>query len=74
MDMHNRPPSSENDLASDAWFHTTRLYHHWQCRRREILAHKWYESEKAGCDIGWERASIDWLVRFGRVPGDRAPD
>jgi hypothetical protein len=57
-------------LASEAWFHTTRLYQHWERRRHEILAHKWYESEKAGRDIGWERAATDWLVRFGRIPTD----
>ncbi len=40
-----------------------------ECRRRrvEIERHKWYESERAGYDIGWDRAEVDWLLRFGAV-------
>ena len=30
--------------------------------RTEILRHKWIESEKAGRDIGFEVALIDWSV------------
>ncbi|MBN1869570.1 MAG: hypothetical protein JW847_03220 [Candidatus Omnitrophica bacterium] len=30
----------------------------------EINRHRWIESEKAGFDIGFERASVDWLERF----------
>lgn len=32
--------------------------------RREIDRHKWLESEKAGFDIGFDRAAEDWLNRF----------
>ena len=31
--------------------------------REEILRHKWIESEKANCDIGFERALMDWILR-----------
>ncbi|PYL30707.1 MAG: hypothetical protein DMF39_04820, partial [Verrucomicrobia bacterium] len=31
--------------------------------RAEILKHKWIESEKAGKDIGFERALLDWIVK-----------
>jgi hypothetical protein len=31
--------------------------------REEILRHKWIESEKAGHDIGFEKALLDWIVR-----------
>ncbi len=48
------------------WLRMTRLYHEWQEIREEIMRHKWYESEKAGHDIGWERAMVDWLIRYGR--------
>lgn len=34
--------------------------------KSEILLHKWYESEKAGHDIGWDRAAVDWMIRHGR--------
>ena len=30
----------------------------------EINRHRWIESEKAGCDIGFETASVDWLEKF----------
>lgn len=42
------------------------LFREWDRMKQEILKHKWYESEKAGHDIGWDRASVDWLVRHGR--------
>lgn len=38
------------------------LYREFQAEREEILKHKWYESEKAGYDIGFERALTDWIV------------
>jgi hypothetical protein len=33
--------------------------------RQEIERYKWCESEKAGYDIGSEKATADWLARFG---------
>ncbi len=30
---------------------------------REIERHKWIESEKAGHDIGGNRAALDWMRR-----------
>ena len=30
----------------------------------EINRHRWIESEKAGHDIGFETASLDWLEKF----------
>ena len=38
----------------------TDLYNEFLAERREILCHKWIESEKAGYDIGFERALFDW--------------
>ena len=51
--------------AADQWVRNTRLFREWEGMKREIQLHKWYESEKAGHDIGWERATIDWMIRFG---------
>ncbi len=31
----------------------------------EINKHKWFASEKAGYDIGFEKAAKDWINRFG---------
>jgi len=30
----------------------------------EIKKHKWIESEKAGRDIGWERAAREWMQNY----------
>lgn len=46
-----------------AWIANTLLFRHWESMKEEILLHKWYESEKVGHDIGWERAKVDWLIR-----------
>ena len=39
------------------------LYKEFLAEREEILKHKWIESEKAGADIGFEKALGDWIVR-----------
>ncbi len=39
------------------------LYREFLAEREEILRHKWIESEKAGHDIGFERALLDWIVK-----------
>ncbi len=39
------------------------LYQEFLAERDEILKHKWIESEKAGYDIGFERALTDWIVK-----------
>lgn len=54
------------------------LYQEFLAEREEILRHKWLESEKAGKDIGFERALLDWIRqhrdawRANRRPGNRA--
>lgn len=37
------------------------LYQEFLAEREEILRHKWLESEKAGRDVGFERALLDWI-------------
>jgi hypothetical protein len=58
----SRVPDS---AAADKWVRNTRLFREWEGIKREIQLHKWYESEKAGHDIGWERATVDWMIRYG---------
>lgn len=41
----------------------TSLYREFQAEREEILKHKWYESEKAGRDVGFEYALTDWNLK-----------
>ncbi len=49
---------SEGDLLKKSL-----LYRQFQAEREEILKHKWIESEKAGHDIGFEQALMDWIVK-----------
>ena len=44
--------------------HKSVLYNEFLAERDEILCHKWIESEKAGCDIGFERALLDWTLKY----------
>ena len=39
----------------------SKFYNEFLAEREEILKHKWLESEKAGHDIGFERALLDWV-------------
>ena len=39
------------------------LYKEFLAEREEVLKHKWIESEKAGTDIGFEKALLDWIVK-----------
>ena len=57
--MSDRSDSSANDLVKNS-----SLYREFQAEREEILKHKWIESEKAGYDIGFERALTDWIVKY----------
>ena len=54
-------PSSEEDSAQ--FVKDSSLYKEFLAERAEILKHKWIESEKAGKDIGFERALLDWIVK-----------
>jgi len=42
----------------------TSVYKEFLAMKEEIMKHKWYESEKAGYDIGFARALIDWTMKF----------
>ena len=54
-------PSSEEDQAQ--FVKDSALYKEFLAERAEILKHKWIESEKAGKDIGFEKALLDWIVK-----------
>jgi hypothetical protein len=51
--------------AVEAWVKQSRLVSRWQTIKHEIELHKWYESEKAGHDIGWDKAAASWQMRYG---------
>ena len=50
--------STVNDLLKNS-----SLYREFQAEREEILKHKWFESEKAGNDVGFEQALTDWIIK-----------
>jgi hypothetical protein len=52
----------DNRTANDLLKNSS-LYREFQAEREEILRHKWIESEKAGHDIGFERALTDWIIK-----------
>jgi len=45
-------------------FQKSALYQEFLAEREEILRHKWIESEKVGHDIGFEKALLDWIVKY----------
>jgi len=58
-DTMNPQKSEGSDLVKNSV-----LYKEFLAEREEILRHKWIESEKAGRDIGFERALLDWIVKY----------
>ncbi len=48
----------------DSFVTQSNLYQEFLAERDEILKHKWLESEKAGHDIGFERALLDWIRKY----------
>ncbi|HET7512009.1 MAG TPA: hypothetical protein VFJ88_04530 [Chthoniobacterales bacterium] len=58
----NAEPDSSDDASSQVLKNSV-LYKEFLAEREEILKHKWIESEKAGADIGFEKALLDWIVK-----------
>ena len=56
--MNPQPTETLDLLKSSA------LYKEFLAEREEILRHKWLESEKSGSDIGFERALLDWIIKY----------
>ncbi len=56
-------PDEHKNISGDDLVRNSNLYREFQAEREEILRHKWIESEKAGSDIGFERALTDWIVK-----------
>jgi len=54
------------EVVADDWVAQTLLFKRWNAMKEEILLHKWYESEKAGHDVGWEKAATNWMIHFSR--------
>ena len=50
-------------METDSFVKNSALYREFLAEREEILKHKWIESEKAGRDVGFEKALLDWIVK-----------
>lgn len=57
------PAEGTADEANAQFLKNSVLYKELLAEREEILKHKWIESEKAGADIGFEKALLDWIVK-----------
>ncbi|MDA7536511.1 DUF4032 domain-containing protein [bacterium] len=57
MRQQTKQTSRNTDLVKNL-----SLYKEFQAEREEILKHKWIESEKAGYDVGFDQALVDWIV------------
>ena len=65
--MFMKKPSEDMDAPNEensALVKNSVLYKEFLAEREEILRHKWIESEKVGHDIGFEKALLDWIVKF----------
>ncbi len=77
MDGKTNPADGKKDLPD--LLKNSSLYREFLAERDEILKHKWLESEKAGYDIGFEKALLDWIIRYrgtwrtGRSPAYSTP-
>ena len=56
-------PVAEAKKDTSGFVKNSVLYKEFLAEREEILKHKWIESEKAGRDIGFEKALLDWIVK-----------
>ena len=61
MEDKREMPSTQEDKSQ--FVKNSVLYKEFLAEREEILKHKWIESEKAGTDIGFEKALLDWIVK-----------
>ncbi|MEM9018880.1 MAG: DUF4032 domain-containing protein [Verrucomicrobiota bacterium] len=47
---------------SDSKTPSSSLYTEFLAEREEVLRHKWLLSERAGADVGFETALLDWTL------------
>jgi hypothetical protein len=53
---------TEGKVGARSWAKRTTLYQEYLAERDEIMRHKWLQSEKAGHDIGFDAALMDWVT------------
>jgi hypothetical protein len=62
--MKNTPEMAASQGEQSQFVKNSVLYKEFLAEREEILKHKWIESEKAGADIGFEKALTDWILKY----------
>jgi hypothetical protein len=71
MTEKREKPEFDEESHFEEWARKTALFREWAEIKEDILRHKWFESEKAGHDIGWDRALVDYNLKIRR-PSRRA--
>ena len=61
--MNKNPAMRVSSEDQPQFIKNSVLYKEFLAEREEILKHKWIESEKAGADVGFEKALLDWIVK-----------
>jgi hypothetical protein len=62
--MENTKRMAFSQVEQSPFVKNSVLYKEFLAEREEILKHKWIESEKAGTDIGFEKALLDWILKY----------
>lgn len=66
MTKHHERTDPEEERRFEEWARKTALVREWEAMKQDVLRHKWFESEKAGHDIGWDRAFVDYNIKIRR--------
>ena len=61
--MNENADINSSDDPGSHFLKNSVLYKEFLAEREEILKHKWIESEKAGADLGFDKALLDWIVK-----------
>ena len=69
--MNDNAEKGSSEAEDTQFLKNSVLYKEFLAEREEVLKHKWIESEKAGSDIGFEKALLDWIVKHRSSWRDR---
>jgi hypothetical protein len=58
-----RVSTNGDETYSEDFLKSSSLYSEHLARKEEVNKHKWYESERAGRDVGIDYAFFDWLLK-----------
>ncbi|HTB64441.1 MAG TPA: DUF4032 domain-containing protein [Opitutales bacterium] len=61
LDEKMKTPDASTTPGSHDFVIRSSVYQEFLAEREEILRHKWLQSEKAGHDVGFETALLDWM-------------